>query len=243
MKYARFRFYGDLVDFLNKNNNTKEVIYHFSGIPAVKDTIEAMGVPHTEVDLILINQNPASFINPIKDRDRVSVYPVFKKLDIGALSFEKSYPDNTDFILDVHLGKLAKYLRMLGFDTLYRNDYDDPEIIRIAKEQERIVLTRDIGLLKQKEVERGYYVRSQKPENQIKEIISRYRLLKWVHIFSRCLLCNQPLKQIKKEKILAQLQPKTKKYYNNFYHCTNCGKIYWKGSHFGNMSGFISQLL
>ena len=145
---AEFRFYEELNDFLPENRRKILFPFAFEGTPSVKDSIEALGVPHTEIDLILVNGISVDFGCLIRDGDRISVYPVFESIDITPLVRVHSQPlREPRFVLDMHLGRLARYLRMLGFDTLYRNDYADAELARISSQEYRILLTRDPGLL------------------------------------------------------------------------------------------------
>jgi len=146
------------------------------------------------------------------------------------------------FILDVHLGRLARWLRMLGFDTLYRNDYDDPEIVAIAVQEGRTILTRDLGIMKRRAVTHGYHVQSTEPREQLHEVLTRYQLHDQINPFHRCIVCNGLLCNVTKEAVLAELEPKTIRYYDEFFQCVNCRKIYWRGSHFDRMTRFISGL-
>ncbi|MGM0498034.1 MAG: Mut7-C RNAse domain-containing protein, partial [Bacteroidota bacterium] len=190
-KTASIRFYEELNDFLPKEKIKKDIVFHFFDQPTVKDIIESFGVPHTEVDLILVNGKSVEFDYHIKPQDRISVYPKFESLDIQEITKLRQRPlRNIKFILDVHLGKLAKYLRLLGFDTIYQNKMDDASIVNQSKTEHRIILTRDIGILKHNEVQHGYYVRSDDPKKQIKEIIQRFDLKDSIDPFSRCLECN-----------------------------------------------------
>ncbi|MCP4752242.1 MAG: Mut7-C ubiquitin/RNAse domain-containing protein [Proteobacteria bacterium] len=242
-KQAQFRFYEELNDFLPADKRKTTFFHPFFGTPSIKDVVESIGVPHTEVDLILINGDSVGFDYRLQPGDRVSVYPVFESLDISPLTHLRKEPwRNSRFILDVHLGKTAKILRMLGFDTLYRNDYHDREIADMAIDENRIILTRDKGLLKIKEVTRGYWLRSVKPDEQIHEILNRFDLFSQIKPFHRCLICNGRVKEVEKEKIADQLQEKTKRYFDEFYICAGCGRVYWKGSHYDNMEAYIDGL-
>jgi uncharacterized protein len=156
---------------------------------------------------------------------------------------EERVTDPIKFILDVHLGKLARWLRMLGFDTLYRNDYADPEIVAIAVREERVILTRDLGIMKRRAVTRGYHIQSTKPEEQLQEVLSRYALLSQIQPFHRCIVCNGLLQRVAKEAVIAQLEPKTVRYYDEFFQCEACHKIYWRGSHFDRMEMFIAKVV
>jgi len=242
-KSATFRFYEELNDFLPPERKKTPFTYSFEGRPSVKDAIEAIGVPHTEVDLILVNGEPVTFGRNLEDGDVVSVYPVFESLDISSVARLRGKPlREPRFILDVHLGKLAKYLRMLGFDTLYENDYDDPEIIERAKTDGRIILTRDLGILKNSAVTRGYWLRSKDSREQLKEVMARFNLRGAVSPFTRCMECNGTMEKVDKSSIEERLEPKTKRYFDEFFRCSSCGKIYWKGSHFERMKKLVKEL-
>ncbi len=241
-KEAIFRFYAELNDFLPQNRRQRDFIYHFWGTPAIKDAIEAIGIPHPEVDLILVNNKSVDFTYRLQSGDRVAVYPVFELLNIRSVSHLRPKPlRRIRFILDVNLGKLARNLRLLGFDTLFQNNYKDKEIIAIAQKEQRLILTRDIELLKNKRVNRGYWVRSTDPDKQIKEILFKFDLFDQIHPFTRCLVCNGLLKKVPKNEVIEHLPPKTKVHFDEFYQCTDCGKIYWRGSHFKRMNEMIKN--
>ena len=233
---AEFRFYEELNDFLKPERRKRALTYRFNGRPGIKDAIEAQGVPHVEVDLILVNGESVGFDYQLQDGDRVAVYPVFESLDITPLVKLREKPLRTvAFVVDVNLGRLARLLRLMGFDTLFSNAYADDEIVRISEEQNRIVLTRDRRLLHAKAVTHGYWVRSVWPSRQIEEVVRRFDLAGLVRPFSRCADCNGLIEPVAKEAVLDRLEPKTKKYYETFYRCPACGKIYWEGSHVGKL--------
>jgi uncharacterized protein with PIN domain len=241
---AKFRFYEELNDFLSKDKKKVDFYYEFHGHPSIKDAIEAIGVPHTEVELILANGKSVGFDYLLRNGDRFAVYPVFESFDISPIvKLRNKVLREVCFILDVHLGKLAKTLRMLGFDALYRNDYKDEEIIDISVNERRIILTRDRIILKNKLVTHGYYMRSTDPIEQAREVLKRFDLFSMVCPFKRCIQCNGILKKIDKREIKSLLQPKTEKYYNEFYKCISCGKIYWKGSHYLKMKEKIDRII
>ncbi|MFP4023835.1 MAG: Mut7-C RNAse domain-containing protein [Thiohalospira sp.] len=234
------RFYEELNDFLPAEKRKKAFIFDVQSNSSVKDTIEALGVPHTEVDLILVNSNPVDFSYNLKPNDYVSVYPKFESLDISKVTKVREKPlRKIKFILDVHLGQLAKYLRLLGFDTYYMNDLKDSKIIEKAIDENRIILTRDYGILKHKKVTHGYYVRSQDSKNQLKEILQRFDLKSKIKPFSRCTICNGSIKKVEKKKIEHLLLEKTKRSFQEFYQCSLCQKIYWEGSHFKNINRLL----
>ena len=240
---AQFRFYEELNDFLPHNKVKKIFPYKFNGSPSIKDPIEAIGIPHTEVDLIIVNGRSVSFRYRLKNRDFVSVYPVFQSIDISPLLKLRDKPFCKDaFILDVHLGRLAKTLRMLGFDTVYRNDYDDTEIVKISLQEKRIIVTRDRKLLHAKEVTHGYCVRSTNPQMQLHEVVKRFNLKMNIRSFSRCMICNGLINRVDKDTILHRLEPKTKLHFHEFYRCDVCERIYWKGSHYSELQARFERI-
>lgn len=243
IKLAYFRFYEELNDFLPKELRKVTFNYEFTGNPTVKDAIEALNVPHAEVDLVVVNGESVAFSYRLNDKDNVSVYPVFEALDIKSIVHLREKPlREIKFILDVHLGRLAKYLRLCGFDTSFSNLYGDREIIDTAAHEKRIILTRDKQLLKDKRVSHGYWIRSQNHNEQLKEVFVRFDLKDRLALFSRCIRCNTLLEEISKEKIIARLQADTSRYFSKFMRCPYCDRIYWEGSHYDNMKVIIDDI-
>jgi uncharacterized protein with PIN domain len=241
-KKASFRFYEELNDFLPPERKKVTFTHTFTGNPAIKDIIESLGVPHVEVDLILVNDKSVGFDYQLQTGDQISVYPQFESIDITSITKLRSKPLRvTKFILDVHLGKLAHYLRLLGFDTLYDNKFHDPEIITIAQKEKRIILTRDIALLKNKIVTHGYWIRNIQPRKQIEEVLDRFDLRNQLQPFTRCLECNGKIIAINKNEI-ENLPANTDKYYEDFSRCLQCKKIYWPGSHYLKLKKFVGSL-
>ena len=234
IKNATIHFFGSLKDF--KIN--EQVNYSFTGTPSVKDAIEANGVPHTEVNRIYVNDKPVDFSFNIEGNEDVKVYPT----GYACETVENEYSLPEKFIIDVHLGKLARELRLLGFDSKYENFFTDEEIAKIAHEEERIVLTRDIELLKNNLINWGYWIRSQDSDEQVKEVLKRYNLLDNLRPFTRCRRCNGIIKEESKEDVLRLLPPNTKTYFNDFFQCQKCQQVYWKGSHYEKMVNRINEL-
>ncbi len=244
MSEATFRFYSELNDFLPAHRRQIAFKHAFSGRPAIKDTIEALGVPHTEVDLILVNGVSVGFGYRLQDGDQISVYPVFESMDISPVLHLRPKPlREVRFVVDTHLGRLARYLRMVGFDTLYRNDFTDDELARISSHQRRILLTKDRGLLKRSRVTHGYFVREIHPRAQLTEVMRRFDLVGLIAPFQRCIRCNGMVKAVDKEEIIDQLEPETRQYYDEYQRCDDCARIYWRGSHYQRMQRFIAQIL
>ena len=236
-----FRFYAELNDLLPPDKRGSCFVEHFDTAVSVKDVIEASGVPHTEVDFILVNGESVGFTRLLNDGDRVSVYPAFRSVDINPPTrVRPPFEGERLFVVDTHLGRLAAYLRMLGFDSLYRNDYRDEELARISRTQQRTLLTRDCGLLKRSVVTHGYLVREAHPQQQLLEVLTRFDLFGSISPFRRCLHCNAPLHPVAKELIDDRLPPKTNQHYDEFNICRGCDRIYWKGSHYRRMQELIS---
>ena len=237
------RFYEELNDFLPSTRKKLAFDYRFKQAGSIKDVIESLGVPHTEVDLILVNGLSVDFNYIISNGDRVSVYPQFESLDISPVThLRPTALRNPRFVLDTHLGRLAAYLRMLGFDTLYRNDYEDLQLAEISDLEQRILLTRDRKLLMRKQITRGYYVRERMPQQQLLEIIHRFDLAGSQKPFTRCMHCNGEIHPVDKQSIASRLMPRTRSYYTEFWQCANCLKIYWKGSHYERMRKLIDAV-
>lgn len=231
MSTAYFRFHGRLNDFLLQNQKEQQITVHFKGQQSIKHLVESLGVPHPEIGQIQINGRDEALDTITEDGDRVEVYPV-----------QNGCPIEPRFLLDCHLGRLTAHLRMLGFDCLYQNDYEDDQITEIVKQERRILLTRDRRLLMRKVILYGYCLRSLDPFEQLTEVLRRFDLEDRVQPFHRCLRCNHPLEPVSKEIILDRLEPLTKKYFNEFQICPNCQQIYWKGSHYEQMLKVIEQV-
>lgn len=241
---ATFTFYGDLNDFLPAAQRGRPIAYPLDGAPAVKHPIEALGVPHPEVEQIIVGGRSVDFTYPLQPGDQVHVYALDALPgDAWPLRLRPPLPRPVRFVLDTHLGRLAAYLRLFGFDTLYRNDYDDATLAHIAAQDQRVLLTRDRGLLKRKQVVYGYCVRDHAPTGQIVEVLRRYRLREDVQPWQRCPHCNGLLTPVTKAEVLDRLETKTKRYYDDFQQCSTCGQVYWQGSHFIRMQGFVAEVL
>ena len=244
MKKASIRFYAQLNDFLPRERRVRPITCRFDVGGSVKDTIEAMGVPHTEVDFILVNGEPVDFAYRLQDGDRVSVFPSFRSIDIAPLvHLRPATLGERRFVADGHLGRLAAYLRMLGFDTLYDGNYQDKELARLSSGESRILLTRDRGLLKRNVVSLGYYVRATEPAQQLVEVSREFDLISAIAPFRRCMHCNALLRATEKESIRHRLLPETAKHFQEFYTCPDCQRVYWKGSHYRRMKRLIESMV
>jgi len=244
MKQAEVRFYSELNDFVAPWRRGRATAYTFDVSGSVKDLIEALGVPHTEVDLVLANGDSVDFSYRVRNGDRISVFPAFEAMDISPLVRLRPRPlRGLRFIADGHLGRLAAYLRMAGFDILYHRDYEDEELARVSANERRILLTRDRGLLKRNIVTRGYCVLATNSRQQFAEVLQRFDLAGSVAPFQRRVHCNELLQPVRKELISERLPPDTKQYYEEFSTCPACHRIYWKGSHYRRMQRLIDGVL
>lgn len=244
MVVANFRFYEELNDFLPPRRRKCAIACVCASGATVKHAIEALGVPHTEVELILANSESVDFSYVVQEGDRISVYPVFEALDVTPVLKVRAEPlRRPRFIADAQLGGMAKYLRMLGFDTLYENGYTDAEVARISADEQRIVVTRDRALLMHKLISHGCYVRGTRPRQQLEEIVSRLDLYRAIKPFSRCLRCNRMLEPVAKEAIRDRLPPRSAPFYRRFWICDQCDRIYWEGSHWRRMEQIIGDLV
>lgn len=228
---AYIRFHGELNDHLPPDQRQRELEKQFLVPGSVKDLIESFGVPHPEVGEIEVNGDPAGFAYGVQDGDRIEVHP--------AVRMPKGEPR---FVLDVHLGKLAAYLRMIGFDTVYRNCFDDPELVRISSQDDRILLTRDRGLLMHNAVTYGYFLRSTDSHQQLRKVVDRFHLTPMMRPFTRCMACNGLLAKVDKTQVLAQLPVRTAELHDDFRQCRDCRRIYWKGSHYRRMLQWVEDL-
>ncbi|MGB3765760.1 MAG: Mut7-C RNAse domain-containing protein [Phormidesmis sp.] len=240
---AFFHFHGNLNDFLPSKRQKIRFEHTVKEQGSIKDAIEALGVPHPEIDLILVNGCSVDFSYLLQAGDRVSVYPKAAAQPANAISKVRPLElSSYAFVLDVHLGKLARYLRFLGFDTLYRNDYDDAELAQISHEQQRVLLTQDLGLLKRSLVIYGYRVRSPQPKTQVKEILERFDLYAAIAPFYRCSRCNGRLLPVEKTAILPLVPHFTALHYQDFFQCQSCQQVYWQGAHYQKMQQLIAEL-
>lgn len=238
------RFYGPLNELLSKKRRGNAFKRILPEPTSVKDLIEGCGVPHTEVDLVLVNGIRAAFDDLVQGGERISIYPVFLSLELPESDrMQIRTLQSPSFVVDVNLGKLAGYLRLAGFDSKYRNDARDRDLIKIMLEEDRVLLTRDRRLLMHKVVDKGYLVRSDQPVEQFEEVLIRFDLYEEIRSFTRCVHCNGLLKEVSKHEVLDQLKPLTRRYYDRFSKCRNCGQIYWPGSHRDRLDSKLQKIL
>lgn len=199
---------------------------------SVKDLLEAQGVPHTEIHRLTINGVEEDFTAIVGPNDRIEAFGMPAPVDLTVPT--RLRPETLSairFAADANVGRLAGLLRLAGLDTFYDKDLHDEELARLASSEQRVLLTRDLALLKRKGVLFGHLVRAAEPYAQLREIITLFGLTSRLQPFSRCLHCNSLLQPVTKEAVFDRLEPLTKKYYDEFKLCPGCRQIYWAGSH------------
>jgi len=240
---AFFRFYAELNDHLDTAQRYQTLEARFFVSASVKDMIESFGVPHSEVELVVINGESSEFSRLVRDGDRVAVYPVFESVDITTeLRVRPKALREPKFVLDVHLGRLAAYMRMLGLDAEYRNSATDPELVRISSEQHRILLTRDRGLLKHSAVTHGYWLRETDSRRQAAEVVRRFDLVRLFQPFTRCMACNALLQEVDVETVRERVPAPVAERHSDFRECPACRRVYWQGSHWARMRRWIEEM-
>ncbi|MFP4138071.1 MAG: Mut7-C RNAse domain-containing protein [Halomonas sp.] len=243
MANTEFRFHGDLNDFLPATRRGRVFAHDLERRAAIKDVIESLGVPHTEVDVILVDGVSRGFDYRLVDGDRVEVYPWSMAAPVTAPRHLRPHPPSPPrFVLDVHLGRLARYLRLLGFDSHYRNDLADEALAACADREQRVLLTRDRQLLKRKRIALAHFVRADDPWQQLEEVCDVFRLTPAFVPFTRCTRCNGRLARVEKAAVAHRLEPLTRRYMATFLECEACGQLFWHGSHVSRMEAMVERL-
>jgi uncharacterized protein with PIN domain len=234
------RAYASLNDFLAPRLRQRTSYHATEPRATVKDFIERVGIPHVEVDLLIVNGESTGFDRLLDDGDRVAAFPRFFAIDVADLSCVRPAPRRVAFVLDVHLGRLARYLRLAGLDVRYTNDASDEELAAVSAADGRILLTRDVGLLKRRAVALGYFVRSTMPKTQFVEVLRRFDPLP-LDPFTRCLTCGGELWPVDKQDVLATLPPRTRDSYERFWRCSACRRVFWKGPHYDRLARLLER--
>ena len=238
---VRLRFHGDLNVFLRSRAGDAVVERSLAEKTSIKDVIESCGIPHTEVDLILVDDQPVGFRHTVDNDATVEVFPVEERGTVYTDQWLQSVGVSR-FVSDGHLGRLTRNLRLLGFDVAYLKNADDRQLLEVMARENRALLTRDRRLLMHGIVQHGYYPRSQNADEQTIEIVRRFDLSELIAPFTRCLRCNAPLEDAAKADVIDKLEPLTKIYYDQFRRCPDCKQIYWPGSHFPKLQKRIEEI-
>lgn len=240
---AEIRCYAELNDFLPLARRQRAFAYAFTVPGSIKDALESLGVPHPEIDLLLVNDEPVGFDRILTDGDRVAAFPRFRGLDISGISpVHVPLPEEPRFALDGHLGRLARYLRLLGFDTAHQPEAGDEALATRAAADDRILLTRDLDLLRRRVVRRGYRVRSTDPSEQVIEVVRQFGLAERLAPFTRCLACGERLVTAEPSEVAGQIPPGVIGRYPTYHRCPGCGRVYWPGSHHRRLSSLVDEV-
>ena len=243
MAVATLRCYEELNDFLPHALRRRDFTLHFEPPAPVRHLVETVGVPHTEIELVLRNGEAVDLEAPVGDGDRLAVYPVFESFDVAPLVRLRAAPLRAPrFLADAHLGRLARDLRLLGFDAAFANDLGDDELARLATTEHRILLTRDRRLLMRRQITHGCYLRAARPEEQLAYLVRRLQLCRLIRPFTRCTACNTPVDAVGRDVVAAQLPPSVRRLHDRFWRCAGCGRVYWQGSHWRAMAGRVARL-
>jgi len=240
MSSALFRFYGPLNDFLAPAHRQATLVCAFREPASVKDLVESLGVPHPEIDRLAVDGAFVDFNYRVRDTDRIAAYPSTWNPLLGNEGSLSPVPlEHPRFVADVHLGQLAAYLRFAGLDTVYRNEFDDADLAAVSADEDRVLLTRDVGLLKRGSVTRGYFVRATEPGRQLVEVLRRFDAADAAAPFTRCVRCNSTLVAVRRDHILHLLPPRTREEHTEFSRCPACRRVYWRGSHYQRVRAFL----
>lgn len=241
--FAEFRFYEELNDFLSPGRRKAAIQVPIDRARSVKDAIESLGVPHTEVDLVVVDGASVGFGHVLRGGERVAVYPVFERLDIAPLTHLRPRPlREPRFVADAHLGKLARHLRLAGFDCLWEKDFLDEEIAALSVAQKRIVLTRDLGILKRSVIERGHFVRATESAAQLREVILAFQLENRLRPFTRCRACNVELRNVARESVIERLPQEVRLRFDRFTECPGCRRVFWQGTHYERLLRLLKRV-
>lgn len=239
--HAELRFYAELRDLLPRGQRSGHIVHAFREPGSVKDVIESHGVPHTEVEFILVNGRSVGLDHQVADGDRISVYPMFESFDVVSLIRVRPRPlREVRFVLDVHLGKLARRLRLLGFDCSYQREASDEELVAVSTAERRVLLTRDLQLLKRRAVTHGAFVRATDARAQVREVVRRFQLSGSIAPYTRCLACNGTLEAVAKADVEDRLPPMTRQLYHDFRRCPACDRTYWRGAHRPGLEAMVA---
>lgn len=204
-----------------------QVRLRHDGAATLGHVVQALGVPLTEVGGLLVDGVPADPSQLSRPETVVEVRPV-----------ERPQQDPGRFVLDVHLGKLARRLRLLGVDVAYRNDAADDELVEQTRRQRRLLLTRDRGLLCRRALWAGAHVRGERAFEQLADVLDRFApsLAPW----TRCLSCGGELYPVSKQDVVDELEPGTRRCYDDYVRCGLCGRVYWRGAHAGRLDAIVA---
>ena len=240
---VRFKIFGRLKKFLGKPFQSDVIDLRWEEHRTLKDWIESLGIPHTEIGLVKVDTDSADLNSRLPSKCVVEVFEIEGPYDPRTeIMPGQTALGSVKFIADVHLGKLVRYLRILGLDCLYEEPWDDHILAQKAHDQKRIMLSRDMGLLQRKCISHGQFLHSDAPIKQAQEILKRYKIYDLCQPMSRCVSCNAPMNPVDKVKIEHLIEKGTKASYDKFFQCTSCSKVYWHGAHVKNILKTLREI-
>jgi len=240
---AVVRLYAELNDCLPKAQRQRDLEIPLPTPPDVRTLLTKLGLSPDAVELVLINGASSSLEYPVRGGDRVSLYPTFEAFDVNPLLQLRDAPlRRIAFVADAHLGRLARYLRLLGFDTLFDNDPGDEALARVSVEEGRVLLSRDRALLRRPAITHGLWVPTVRPREQLRYVLERLDLFRLLRPFTRCTVCNGSLAVADKRTLGDEVPSRVRAAFADFWRCSDCGRVYWEGSHYERLSHFVEQM-
>ena len=244
MATIHLRLYEELNDYLPRDRRKRTFAFEVADGAILGEVVDGLGVPRDAIDLALVDSEAVGFDHRVRDGDRIALYPIFESLDVGPVTALPGRPlRESRFVLDVHLGRLARYLRLLGFDAVYRRDFDDDELAAISRSEGRILLSRDGPLVARRELDHAYLVPSEFPLEQAVEVVRRCDLAGQVRPFSRCLVCNGEVAAVAVADVTEPLPEWVRATHEEVRRCAGCGRVYWRGGHWQRMQRLVDAIL
>lgn len=237
------RCYAELNDYLPKVCRQRELPVPLSDAATVGSLIVGQKIPVEAVEVALVNGNSCGLDRVLRDGDRVSLYPMFETIDATPLLRLRGQPlRQMRFVADAHLGRLARYLRLLGFDTLFENDPGDPELARISSQEGRVLLSRDRELLQRRSLTHALWIPPIRPHEQLVYLVEHLDLRGLFKPFTRCTVCNGLLSPVSREHSDPDVPPSVRAAFDTFWRCDGCARVYWQGSHYERLKVLVGQL-
>jgi hypothetical protein len=237
------RCYAELSYYLSEERRQRDFSVALRDATNVARLIDRLGIPTSAIEVVLVNGASSGLDRELKEGDRVSLYPMFESVDVSSLLRLRTQPlRSMRFVADAHLGRLARYLRLLGFDTLFENDPGDSALAQISAHEGRILLSRDRDLLARRIVTHGLWIPSVRPREQLVYLVERLELFGLFRPFTRCTVCNGLLSKVAKAAPDLPLPPRVRVAFDSFWRCDICRRVYWQGSHYHRLRAFVDQL-
>jgi len=243
MPTIHLRLYEELNDYLPLERRKRTFALQVADGRTVGEVVDELGVPRGAIDLALVDGEPVGFVHRVCDGERLALYPVFEAFDVGTVTRLPGRPlRRTRFVLDVHLGRLTRYLRLLGFDCQYRNDAADDDLAAVSGAESRVLLSRDRALVGRRDLRHAYLVTETLPRDQAVEVVQRLDLAAQVRPFTRCLVCNGGVERVARAAVGDRL-PTGDDVLPPFTRCGGCGRLYWQGRHRPRMARLLDTIL